>query len=136
MTALIHKTTSIALAFLLIFSTLSFTIEKHFCGDVLVDISVFTEAQKCAMEAFEMEMASDTKENCCKDEVNVFHGQTELQTSSFDELKFQQQVFLQAFAVSYVNLFQDLPKKSIPHKDYSPPNIVQDIQVLNEVFLI
>ena len=50
-----HKIFSVTLALLVLMSTLSFTVEKHFCGDVLVDVSVFTETQKCGMESYEME---------------------------------------------------------------------------------
>ena len=59
------------MALLVLLSTVSFTVEKHFCGDVLIDTAVFTEAQKCMMEAFEMEQALITKKNCCKDELEV-----------------------------------------------------------------
>lgn len=133
---LLHKTTSIFLALLVLVSTLSFTIEKHFCGDVLVDVSVFKEVEKCAMEALEMEMAAITKKNCCKDEVNLIQGQRELKTSGFEDLKFEQQVFLQSFTYTFFNLFDTEPKQEIPHQYYAPPNIVKDIHVLDEVYLI
>nr|WP_244462146.1 hypothetical protein [Wocania ichthyoenteri] len=120
------------LAFLVLFSTVSFTIEKHFCGDVLVDVSMFTEAEKCEMEALEIQQ----KKTCCKDELQVVQGQDELKFSSFDDLEFEQQQFLASFAYSYTNLFKTLEKEIIPHKDYSPPNLVTDIQVLNDTFLI
>ena len=120
------------LALLVLFSTVSFTVEKHFCGDVLVDVSVFTDVEKCAMEAMEMKQ----KKSCCKDEVDVVKGQDELKFNSFEDLDFEQQQFLTAYAYSCINLFEGLSKQIIPHKDYSPPNLIQDIQVLDEVFLI
>lgn len=116
---------------LLLFSTVSFTIEKHFCGDVLVDVSYFVEGDKCAMEAEEIAQ----NKSCCKDEVDVVEGQDELQFESFDDCNMQPE-FLTAFVYSYINLFEGLPKQVIPHKDYSPPNLVADIQVLDQVFLI
>lgn len=116
---------------LVLFSTVSFTIEKHFCGDVLVDVSYFVEAEKCAMES--MEIAQ--KRNCCKDEVDVVEGQDELQLESFNYFEIQPE-FLTTFIYTYINLFGGLPKQVIPHKDYSPPNLVADIQVLDQVFLI
>lgn len=120
------------LALLVLFSTVSFTIEKHYCGDVLVDVSVFVEAEKCAMEALEILQ----KKTCCKDEVNVVKGQDELKVSSFDDLNFEQQQFITAFANTYINGFESIPKQTIPHKNYSPPNLVADIQVLDQVFII
>ncbi len=128
----LHKTFSVLLTLLVLFSTVSFTIEKHYCGDVLVDVSVFVEAEKCEMEALEILQ----KKTCCKDEINVIQGQDELKFSSFDDLEFEQQQFLASFIYSYVNLFEGLSQQIVPHKNYSPPNLVRDIQVLNDTFLI
>ena len=135
-TQITYKFTAVILSLLVLFSTLSFTIEKHFCGDVLIDVAVFAPAEKCAMEAFEMEMATITKKSCCKDEVKVIQGQDELNFKTFDDLKFSEQVFLLAFTHSYKNLFEGLPEHVIPFKHYHPPKIVRDIQVLDEVYLI
>ncbi len=127
----IHKGLSLILAFLVLFSTTSFTIEKHFCGDTLIDIAIFTEAKNCGEN---MELTS--KKSCCKDETEVILGQDELNTPVFDDLQIENQVFLATFVVVYSNLFESLPKQIIPFKDYSPPIVVTDIQVLDQVFLI
>ena len=132
----LHKTSSILLALLVLFSTVSITIEKHFCGDVLIDVAVFKEAQKCAMEAFEMEQALITKKNCCKDVLEIVKGQDEMKMSNFEDLHIDQQLFLEGFVYSFVNLFEGLSEQIIPHKNYSPPNLVEDIHILDQVFLI
>ncbi|KAA5826289.1 hypothetical protein FPF71_05595 [Algibacter amylolyticus] len=129
---LLHKSFSALMALLVLFSTVSFTIEKHFCGDVLVDVSMFADAEKCEMEALEVLL----KKTCCKDEIDVFKGQDELTVSTFEDLDFEKQQFLAAFTYSYIDCFASLPKQTIPHKDYSPPNLVTDIQVLDQVFII
>ncbi|WP_120200320.1 HYC_CC_PP family protein [Ichthyenterobacterium magnum] len=122
------------MALLVLLSTVSFTVEKHYCGDALIDASVFSEVEKCASEAYEIELEKITKKPCCKDVVDVIEGQDELQKTSFDDL--DQQLFLTAYFKSYKNLFEGLPNHVIPHKDYSPPNLVFDIQLLDAVFLI
>ncbi len=132
----LHKTVSFVLALLVLFSTISFTIEKHFCGDTLIDVAIFKEAQKCAKEAFEMEQALITKKNCCKDELEIVKGQDELKYSKFEDLQIDQQLFIEHFVYSYVNLFEGLPHHVIPHKDYSPPVLVKDIHVIDQIFLI
>lgn len=129
---ILHKVFSISLALLVLFSTVSFTIEKHFCGDVLVDVAMFSEAETCGMEAMEMLQ----NKSCCKDEVDVVKGQDELKLSSFEGLDLEQQQFLLAFISTYVNRFEALSQHSVPHKNYSPPNLVADIQVLDQVFII
>jgi len=131
-----HKLFTVIMAVLVLFSTVSFTVEKHFCGDVLIDSAVFSEAQKCKMEAFEIEQSKITKKHCCKDVYEVFEGQDQLKQSQLEDLTFEQQVFVVSYLYSYINSLEELPKLIVPHKDYSPPNLIQDIQVLDEVFLI
>ncbi|WP_435413364.1 HYC_CC_PP family protein [Psychroserpens mesophilus] len=132
----LHKTFSAFMAVLVLFSTVSFTVEKHFCGDVLIDAAVFTEAQKCKMEAFEKEQSKITKKHCCKDELEVVKGQDKLKRSQFEDITFEQHVFVFSFIYSYTNSLEELPNLIVPHKHYSPPILIDDIQVLDEVFLI
>jgi len=120
------------MALLVLFSTVSFTVEKHYCGDVLVDTAVFTEAKKCVSETFEMLQ----KKTCCKEEVDVVKGQDILTAFSHEDLGFEQQLFLQVFTQAYCGLFKSLPKPTIPYQDYSPPNLIVDIQLLDQVFII
>ena len=129
---LAYKFFSATLAILVLVSTVSFTIEKHFCGDVLVDVSMFIEAEKCGMDAQELML----KKSCCKDEIDVVQGQDELKITSFDDLDFNVQDFITAFVYAYIYGFESLVKETIPHKDYSPPNLVADIYIFDQVFLI
>lgn len=125
------------LAFLVVLSTLSFTIEKHFCGDNLIDISLFANAKTCGMETAPDSCDTKTvKKSCCKDEIKLVKGQDELKANSLDDVKFQQQFLLQTFIYSYIDFFESLPKKTIPNKDYSPPDLFYDIHVLDEVYII
>ncbi|OUS03614.1 hypothetical protein A9Q86_00180 [Flavobacteriales bacterium 33_180_T64] len=121
---------------LLLFSTVSFTVEKHFCGDVLIDVAVFSEVQKCTMEAFKNEQEKITKKSCCKDVLDTLEGQKQLAIKSFDDFDIKQQVFLTSYVFAFNYLIEALPKQIIPHKDYSPPNLIADRQVLDQVFLI
>ncbi|MCL5129075.1 hypothetical protein [Algibacter sp. L4_22] len=120
------------MTFLVLFSTVSFTIEKHFCGDVLIDVSLFSDTQKCGMDSGVILK----NKSCCKDEVDVVKGQKELKFSSFDDLDFSHQQFITALSFSFINLFDGLEKQIIPHRNYSPPNLVTDILVLDQVFII
>lgn len=129
---ILHKIFSTSLAIFVLLSTVSFTIEKHYCGDTLVDVSMFVEAEKCGMGSIEIVQ----KKSCCKDEIDVFKGQDELKIASFEDLDFEQQQLITTFLCTYISGFESLPKQTIPHKDYSPPNLVADIQVLDQVFII
>ena len=132
----LYKLFSTTLALLVLFSTVSFTVKKHYCGDVLVDSAVFTEVQKCNMGTSEVDRSKITKKSCCKDELEVVKGQDHLNQSKFEDLSFDQLLFVASFVYSYSNFFESLPKRIIPHKDYSPPNLTEEILLLDQVFLI
>ena len=125
------------MALLVLFSTVSFTVEKHFCGDVLVDSSVFSNVEKCAMELNQSnaDCFSVSKKSCCKDEKVVVDGQEELKLNLHD-LNFEHQLFLSSFTYSFIDLFEGLPQQVVPFQDYSPPILVSDIHLLDQVFII
>ncbi|WP_179351607.1 HYC_CC_PP family protein [Winogradskyella vidalii] len=131
-----HKTISFVLSFLVLFSTLSLTIEKHFCGDILIDVAIFSETEKCADDFFEIDEVATLKKGCCKDEIDVIEGLSEMTLKSFEDLDVLQQQVLIAYSYSYINLFEDLPNSFSPHKDYLPPILIKDIHRLDEVYLI
>ncbi len=132
----VQKLLSTTLALLVLFSTFSFTVDKHFCGSILVDKAIFSEAKTCGMD---MHSHSETdlmdEDNCCSDQNISVEGQDELKIS-FQSLDLDQQLFLTGFTYSYSSLFEGLPQQVIPFKNYTPPLIVKDIPVLNDTFLI
>lgn len=126
------------MALLVLFSTFSFTIESHYCGDVLVDTSLFGDVKTCGMEINQVATSSECsliKKDCCNDEKLVIDGQDDLKTS-FNKLDVEQQLFVASFIYSYINLFIEDRLNTTPFKDYSPPLIVKKIHVLDGVFLI
>ena len=132
------KIASISLAFLVLFSTLSFTVEKHYCGRFLVDVAVFSEAKGCGMEKMSHTETGEStlkKMSCCKDEVIVLEGQDELSVS-LKLLDLSQQIFIIPFEFDYIALFSYEEQNEIIFKEYSPPDLVKDIPVLHESFLI
>lgn len=134
---LLHKLASTTLAILLLLSTVSFTVEKHFCGDVLIDVAVFSATEKCGMDASDGEHQEDmVTTSCCKDILDIIEGQNELTVKTIDDLELEQQLFLASYIYTYNNLFEYLPKQAIPHRNYTPPNLIADIQMLDQVFLI
>ena len=138
MKEVILKLSSLLMAILVLFSTLSFSISEHYCGDNLVDSSLFLKAESCGMEMEKpspLEDCSIQKNNCCKDVVKLIEGKDNLKTN-FSNIDVKQQIVISAFLYSYVNLFEGLEENVIPFKEFSPPFIVKNIQVLDEVFLI
>lgn len=127
------KITSIILAILVLFSTFSFSVEKHYCGDFLVDVAYFGNADSCGMK---MNNKQSKKKGCCKDEVAQIKGQKELQKQAFETLNFEQQKFIVAHVFYTFNRFKKTQQKSVFYKDFSPPDLEKDFQILYETFLI
>ena len=126
------------MAFVVLFSTMSFTIDMHYCGDTLVDTAIFHKAKTCGMEMEKAKTGSDcsiTKKNCCSDEQLVAEGQDELQIS-LDKITFEQEVFIASFVYAYSNLFEEIKENSSSYKDYKPPLVIRQIFKINETYLI
>lgn len=130
-----HNVFSLAMAFLVLLSTVSFTMEKHFCGDTLIDVAIFSPVTTCGMDMAAASFTSD-KKTCCKNELEIVKGQDKLKKASFEDFTLQQQIFINTLVYTYINLFEGLPEQVVPHKDYTPPNLVLDIQILDQVFII
>ena len=138
MKQIIHKIGSFLMALIVLFSTFSFTVHQHYCGDELKDTSVFFEAEKCEMEKMMTETSCTQhpkKKACCEDVVDVVEGQDELKTT-FDTLSLDQQLFVASFAYTYINLFEGLEKSVNSYRDYAPPLVVRPIFKLDESYLI
>lgn len=134
----LQRITSIAMALIVLFSTMSFSVDMHYCGEHLVDFSLFENVDTCLMKA---EMSKSSSEcdviemDCCTDVEVVQEGQDDLKIS-FDKLTFEQQTFVATFFNSYINLYEGPEEKIIPFGGHPPPLLVKDIQVLYETFLI
>lgn len=127
----------ILLSLVVLFSSMSFTIDKHYCGETLVDMAIFGEAENCGMEG--MESNSDIKrvkkKKCCKDETIVVESST-FNKEKIISLHATDLDFVFSYAFSYINLYQNIAIGKEFYKDFSPPDIEIDIQVLHQTFLI
>lgn len=134
----ITKIVSIFIASVVLFSTASFSVNKHYCCNKLVDTSLFGSAKTCGMK----EIKTSTKkcsiegddDDCCTTKTFTKEGNDNLMTVS-SELNTESIVFLHSFLYTYINLFEGL-ENIVPFKDYTPPLISKDILVLHETFLI
>ena len=136
----VTKIASLAMAFLVLFSTLSFSVDFHYCGEHLVDFSIMEKVDTCMMKL--EESASETEcsivkmdMDCCEDVQFSQEGQEDLK-SNFHHISFDQQLFLTSLFYSYINLFEGLDENIVPFKDYTPPPLIRDIQILDQTFLI
>ena len=134
----LYKISSFSMALLVMLSTVSFTIESHYCGDFLVDTSLFGSAESCGIDLSQTKSSKeDTLEgkNCCNNEQITVNGQNEL-SILFDNLTNDQQNFIATFVYTYINLFEGLENKAFSFTKYPPPLIVKNIYKLDETYLI
>ncbi len=139
MKQLIHKLMAVFMAAVVLMTTMSFTVDMHYCGDTLVDFSFVRQVETCGMEKEQVTTSCEkpmvSQKSCCSDEQMVKQGQDDLKTS-FDTLSFEQQTFIAAFTYSYIKLFEGTASTDVSYKDYPPPFVKRDVQVLHQTFLI
>lgn len=137
MKSIFTKILSIILAFVLLFGTTSFSVDFHYCGEKLINISFTGKAEHCSNLLKEMppKKCNMMDKSCCSDKKMVKEGIDNLQQVLF-ELDSNTFTFINVFFDSYINLFEGLEEHFIPFEKYTPPIILKDIQVLHETFLI
>ncbi len=139
MKEVLHKVSSILIALLVLFSSFSFTVHTHICGEEIADVSYVFEADSCGMEMNICENNTSSqqkikKELCCKDISEVIEGNQNEQ-QALQSLEIQQAQFISAFIYSYISLFNEV-KTATLYNNYPSPLIVKNIYKLDEVYLI
>ena len=126
------------MAFVVLFSTISYTVDMHYCGEKLVDTAIFNKAETCGMEMEQPSPSKDCsvkKKNCCTDQQLIVDGQDELQVA-FDQLSIDEQLFVTTFAYTYINLFEGTEENVSSYRFYEPPPVIKPIYKLDETYLI
>ncbi|HFS68186.1 MAG TPA: hypothetical protein ENK67_08245, partial [Flavobacteriia bacterium] len=97
MVAIFYKILAFFLALLVLFTSFSFTVNKHICGDEVVSTSFFVSATTCGMEMNvcknenkNNKETSIQKEPCCKDVTKVIQGNQNNQQAQQINLDFPQ----------------------------------------------
>ncbi|MGA0155158.1 MAG: HYC_CC_PP family protein [Flavobacteriaceae bacterium] len=120
---------SVTMGLLVLASTVSWTVEKHLCMGHVVSVAFFSEADGCGM-------AMGAENHCCEDERFTLTGQDDLKSSVF-EYAFDQAPVVFIHSVGYdFKPFSPQPLEVIALPTYHPPPIFEDIQLLQQVFLI
>ena len=137
MKQIFHKISSFLMAIVVLFSTMSFTVDMHYCGDTLVETAIFHKAKGCGMEMEKpsTEGCSITKKNCCDDKQLAIEGQDEIQLQ-VDKITFEQQVFIASFVYTYSNLFEGLENNVSTYEEYKPPPVIRQLYKIHETYLI
>ena len=127
------------MALLVLLSTVSFTVEKHFCGDFLVETSYFGTTDGCDNQSsYETchQPSSKDKKGCCKDKIEKIEGQDDLQQETYKTIELEKHTFLLAFITSYHNLFLENKPNIVSYKQYYLPYFKKNLQILLQSFII
>ena len=139
MKGVFHKSLSVFMAVVVLITTMSFTLDMHYCGDTMVDYAFFKDAKVCGMERMQTSSVnknqSFSQKSCCSDKQLFIQGQDNLHTIS-STLTFEQQFFFTAFLHSYARIFEGTTTTVLSYIDEDFPFILQDILVLHQTFLI
>ncbi len=138
MRTVFRKISAFIMAFVVMFSTMSFSINKHYCMDHLVDVSLVFPAETCGMD-----MATPSSEQgeqlsatpCCADEQIAVDGQDEVNPTTSGSVELHK-AFVAAFVYTYTFLFEETALERPEFKDYSPPLLIKDLPVIYETYLI
>ncbi|MDP5101897.1 MAG: hypothetical protein NWQ09_11270 [Nonlabens sp.] len=121
----------------LILSTMSFTVHKHFCGAFLANVSLIVPSAGCGMEQALTEDSCELSElpGCCNDKQELLQGQD---TLKMDVLAvFQTAVY---YAPGITNWFtkpiQTLKNAPAANLANAPPLIQRHLYILHDSFLI
>ena len=134
MAKILKKICSILLALAVAFSTLSFTVNRHYCGDLLINKAVFKKADTCCSAS----PKRSSKENlsgkdCCSNTFLKVNGQNELTNYCFSFKTFQFPV-----AASFDQVAINVPlRKSAPKiPNIDPPPSRKQLFIYFEAYLI
>ena len=153
-----YRLSAIMLSFLMLFSSVGFSIDVHFCGGEIETIGFYGKADECdMMKKAEMQKqthaccpsqkkvkthcSKNTKKNsiskksCCQNETFVLQSTDDGQTSNTFDLANVDLTFVALFVYNQLFNFEgEADLNNFNH--YSPPLIPQDVIILHQVFLI
>jgi len=136
LTQRVHKMFSLLMAFLVLLSTVSFSIGKQFCGEELIHVSLYVHTDHYGIDLQSSRSASLEKRDCCTHEIEVVQGQDQLKLNPSEEFHVAQQLFLATLIGTSTTHLEGLPLQINPQKPYAPPKLIRDAQVFDQVFLI
>lgn len=132
----VQTISAVALAFLVLVSSTSFTVGMHVCMDEIQDIALFSKAAACEKELSPPPCDHHAKASCCEDETFV-HEADDFKASAahYDVVVFTAMPMEQAL-VLISELIPAAPLASVKYYHYSPPLRSSDLTVQHQVFLI
>jgi len=139
MLQVLHKILAVIIALVVLFSSLSFTVEKHVCMGEVTDVSYFMEPDTCGMTVDECDVNDSLetkikKEKCCNNVQELIPGNQNEQ-HALQSFEIEQVYFVLVYSYTFLNLLEE-KEQSIAFDYYLPPIVDKDVQALYQTFLI
>ena len=139
MKRILAKILSFFLTVIVLFSSVSFTVEKHLCGGQIYSESIFGKAEKCAMNDDTCELEANnsfySEKSCCEDEIQFINGSI-FQKEHPLKLNNKQHQDLTIFVLNDNVLITKKFNESTHFKNYLPPPNKNNFNILYQVFRI
>jgi len=130
------KIVSTIMALTVVLASFSFSIEQHFCGANLVDVSVVSKVESCCKSSEKKDHSLQFAQTpCCSNISIVFEGLDNYQNAVSTEF-ITAPVFVETPAVQIPVAYVFETTRKVPYANYNPPPLITDIQVRDQVFLI
>ncbi len=130
---------SIALSLLLLLSSSGLTYAQHFCGDfeMMTKVTLGEEHLSCGMVMEDSSCGDEHTEDhdCCDNEYTNVDTDDHFAKASFD-IQFDTQFLIAFVSVFVLQQTRNFDNNLDFYKDYSPPPLGEDLQVLYDTFLI
>jgi len=133
-----YKIFVICMVAILMLSTTSFSLFKHFCGDNLVNIS-FEKVESCCQSEIESDKIVNpnlnfSEKGCCKNEATL-KNLSLLDITNTVQISKSKAVFITAYNYNFTERFKSFFSKNY-FKDFSLLHIVFNKQIQFQSFLI
>lgn len=127
------------MAIVVLASTMSFTMNMHYCGGNLVETSFYNSTKGCGMEMEidtpPQQKCSTLSSDCCQDKELIYPGQDQLQLSFDQGLIVPINLNTSVYYFSFLE-FEDIEKEKLLYEEYKPPLVVRRIYKIDETYLI
>jgi hypothetical protein len=140
-----YQVTAWTLILLVLMTSVSFTVDTHYCEGELQSISILGKAEPCQKANSTKEvycpvhkkvMVMDEKSGCCENKTILVDYDEDLKDIDFI-IPIPPQ--LQQFVIAYISVFHTkvtIDKEPVQAFTYQPPLISRDICLLSETFLL
>lgn len=128
-----RKTIAVLLSVFVLFSSFSYCLSIHYCGQNIVDIALFGNAKTCSMES---EVDLDLKKSCCADRNIFIESEDYLSSKEFEKQAIKKVEILLVKLNFPIGILSEEQSIGYVKKHYTPPLIEHDITLVVQSFLL